>query len=230
MSGAERVPLRGASYRMGGRGRYATAAGVGLAVIVIGLVARPAAAFINLDYRPNAQTVLVGETVNIGLYAISDRTVPQEFNSLDLQLSWDTSRLELLGVDDTGTPLNLSGGFALGALNEVLPPADGNGTFSAFADLQTTVPAAPGPNGTLVTTLRFRALAPTLGTVVAMHSSLLGWDTFVGYPPIPGMDIKGTLDPGANVVIELPEPASLGLLIVGACLLAGGRRPGSALQ
>ncbi len=110
------------------------------AVIVIGSIgwAVPALANINLEFRPPSQTVLIGDTVPIGLYAVSDDETDQLLMSAQVIIAWDPSLLQLLGIDDTGAVPLQSSEFPANDpfnLNEVVPPKDGDGLYVALAPL-----------------------------------------------------------------------------------------------
>lgn len=174
------------------RDRWMTAIACALGA---GLVA-PARADVNLEWRPVHRVQCVGTTVEFGLYAVSDDPDHvQLMSAMDVIFQWDPARLELLGVDDTGACDWLFSGFLTDAygLNEVLPPQDGDGMYTAFANLGEPVAATPA--GTLVTTFRFTALSGTSLTTLEILES--GGDpegrTVVYDGTKPNNDITGTL-------------------------------------
>jgi hypothetical protein len=59
---------------------------------------------VNLEWRPAIQTANVGDTVEIGLYAVS--TLPQKISSLEVILAWDPTALELSGLGNSQVILN----------------------------------------------------------------------------------------------------------------------------
>ena len=175
------------------------------AVILVGSMCSvmPAVADINLEFLPPSQTVSVGDTVNIGLYAVSDNETNQLLAAAQVILSWNPNFLQLLGNDDTGAVPLLSSGFPTSDpfnLNEVSPPQDGDGLYLAFAPLGNPVPATPA--GILLTTLQFLALANTPQTPV----DILEWggnpegETIVFDGTVPNLDVTGTLTGG---VVEI---------------------------
>ena len=120
-----------------------------------------------------------GARIRLGLYAVSDE--PYAFFGMTLFFEWDADHLQLLGVDDTGgAPAFLAGLLQTGDpeeicdINEVLPPADGNGYYVWLT--------APGvrtnatPEGTLITTFEFDVLSveqPTFATVAIVDTIMV---------------------------------------------------------
>ncbi len=179
------------------------------AVIVIGSIgwAVPALANINLEYRPPSQTVLIGDTVNIGLYAVSDDQSDQLLMSAQVIIAWDPNFLQSLGNDNTGAVPLQSSDFPANDpfhVNEVVPPKDGDGLYVALAPLGNPVAATPA--GTLLTTFQFLALADTPETPVDILESAGDPEghTIVYDGTVPNLDVTGELF-GATVTI-LAEP------------------------
>ena len=190
-----------------------------LVPLVLGAAARGNEIDIDLEWRPLEQTAAVGETVGVGLYAVSAGESPHYFSAAQVIINWDAAYLELLGTDETGGVGLYSSGFpaddAFG-LNEASPPADGDGLWVglAFPDV---LPATP--DGSLLTTLIFEAVAPTPGTAVAMVPSggdPLGYTKIIGDEP--GLDVLGTIGPPASIQI-VPEPATAMAFILGVLML-----------
>lgn len=193
-------------------------AAVSLACLAALLITPAAQASINLEWRPLAQTVSVGDPVGVGLYAVSDSGVSQDFSSTQVIIEWDPGFLELTGNDDTGGIGWLGSSFMPGdsfGINEADPPADGNGMW--MGTLMGEVPVFP--EGTLLTTITFNALLETTGTPVGMLSEL----TIPTYPTgrTKMLDFEGsvlgTLGEDAMVTI-IPEPSTailFGLVMVG---------------
>ncbi len=199
------------------------------AVIVIGSIgwAVPALASINLEYRPPSQTVLIGDTVHIGLYAVSDDGNDQLLMSAQVIIAWDPNFLQLLGIDDIGAVLLQSSRFPVNDpfnLNEVVPPKDGDGLYVALAPLGNPVAATPA--GTLLTTFRFLILADTPGTAVDILES--GGDpeahTIVFDGTIPNLDVTGTRT-GATVATVsgvIPAVSAWGMVVMTLLMLTAG--------
>jgi hypothetical protein len=182
----------------------------------------PAIADINVELRPDNQTVAVNETVNLGLYVVSDDTTVQLMSAAEIIFTWNPTYLQLLGVDNTGgAPLMNFPPFPdYLPLNEADPPQDGNGMYIALAF--GGQPVAATPAGTLVTTFQFKAKAVTPGTPVdlpATHADPSG-TTVVWDGTIPNFPVTGTLT-GAIVVIEGAGP-ECGTPGTGACCEANG--------
>ncbi|MCZ6652142.1 MAG: cohesin domain-containing protein, partial [Planctomycetota bacterium] len=97
-------------------------------------------------------------------------------------------------------------------LNEVVPPQDGDGLYVALAPLGNTVPTTP--EGVLLTTFQFLALADTPQTPVDILDSggdPLG-ETMVFDGIVPNLDVSGTLS-GSVVEIILEPPPDPTLLL-----------------
>jgi hypothetical protein len=167
---------------------------VGIVLAWAALYPLPAGAEINLEFRPISVDAVAGDVVELALYAVSDDETDQPFAALDLAFTWDPAHLGLLGKDDTGSAPKLFSGFPVDdpfGLNEEVPPQDGDGLYSAFALLGMPIDATP--EGTLVTTLQFRALLRTPGTVVEMiridedprHPTVV-WDGRLPNNPVTG--------------------------------------------
>jgi hypothetical protein len=132
--------------------------------VTLWLVAASAAsAAIDLELRQPSQIVIVGQTVQIGLYAVSDNLSNQSLSTVDLVFSWDPSYLQLISLNQTGADANvLSAFFPAGdmwGLNEAVPPQDGTGLQLTWAMFGSPVQATPA--GTLLTTFQFQALTET---------------------------------------------------------------------
>ncbi len=199
--------------------------------LAIAVWAAPATADINLELRPLAPTAAVGQTVEAGLYAVSDSDLDQLFSAMDVILGWTPESLQFLGIDSTGAvPLNDLSGIPAGDpfnLNEVVPPQDGDALYQALAPLSNSVAATPA--GTLLTTFQFTAVASTPGTVIDILAS--GGGPMVGHTTVfdgttPGTDVTGTLS-GTSVEV-VPEPPALALLLVAGSVMWRRMRRGPA--
>lgn len=131
---------------------------------VILCTAAAARANIDLELRPVNDRVVPSQTIEIGLYAVSDNgSSNQTMAAAVVLLSWDPAYLKLLGHNTTGAePMSSGSGFPLNDrshLNEASPPQDGNGMFQGLALLGQPVAATPA--GTLLMTLEFQALRTT---------------------------------------------------------------------
>ena len=155
---------------------------------------------VNLEWRQEPGTVHVGDTVRIGLYAVSDDETQQPVTGMQVIFSWDPAFLQLLGLDDNGPYVWGASSFPPDpyGLNETIPPQDGDGIYTNWANLQG--PAMAPPWGLLVTTFEFTAVAATPGTVLSMEESggsPLTYSTVYG----PDGDVTGTLE-AITIVVE----------------------------
>ncbi|MFZ4576137.1 MAG: hypothetical protein ACOYN0_17265, partial [Phycisphaerales bacterium] len=144
------------------------------------VAATGALAAINLEFRATAPVYSVGDTVNFGLYAVSDTVgLPQTFSAAEVVFTWDPAYLDFTGLNAAGGPpllLSTFPSFAQsGGLNEVALPQDGNGYYRSYAQFLSPILATN--SGTLIRTFQFEALSPTLST--SMQISLAG-----GFPAV----------------------------------------------
>ncbi len=197
---------------------------------VLALVALPLPAatgdeeLINLEWRPDALTVEVGDPVALGLWAYTNPEELQLFRALDMVFTWDPIYLQLDGLDDGGAVELLSSAFPPDdpyGLNEIVPPQDGDGYYQAWAHLGEPIEVSPG--GILLTTFEFTALTPTAGTLVdiALSGGSPLLETTVWGGPDANTIVTGTL--GETWVEIIPEPTTLVLLLCGIPLLRRSR-------
>ncbi len=182
---------------------------------------------IDLEWRPAAQTVLVGTTVEIGLYAAfvdEGGYTDGSISAMDVLLDWDPDYLSLLGNNTTGAYPWMSSTFPNDELNDDW--LDGDAYYRAFAYLGT--PAYATEDGLLVTTIQFEALAETSETTLSIPLyPPRGYDgrvsqTSVFDGEIPGLDVHGAL--GSALVEIIPEPATFALLALPTVALLSRRR------
>lgn len=171
-------------------------------LIVPLMLGAPAFGNVNLEWRKPIQSVCVGDTVRLGLYAVS--TGPTEtLSAVDLVFAWDSTYLTLVGTDQTGAAPVQSASFVpndIFGLNEVVPPQDGNGLLVIFAQFGSPIPATPA--GTLLTTFVFQAAAASPGAIT------------VDIPPAGGSpQINTTVWSGTQA--NTPVTGSLGSAAVG---------------
>jgi hypothetical protein len=197
------------------------------AVFLCMVVAATASAEVNIEFRPVASTINLGDTAQVGLYATWDGSGLGETASvIEVAFGWDTSFLSLLGLDGTGGATLLSSGFPAagsGGLNEAALPADGDGFYLAFASLGSPIDTTVA-GGTLVTTFLFQGLNLTPGTPIDMFTSagspIVETRVFDGV--IPNTVVTGTLT-GTSIAI-IPSPAGLALFGVSAMCIRRPRR------
>ena len=160
---------------------------VGGAALVVCAV--PVGAAVNLELRPLAAQVLVGDTVDVGIYAVASGA-DETFTGLEVILSWDKAHLELQeaipGEPHPWFMFGLLSDSLLDGLNDSL--LDGNARFQAvsFSDAPAWV------EGWLVATLRFSALSGTELTHIVIEPEFGKFSrTQVLVPG--GDDVTGTL-------------------------------------
>ncbi len=171
--------------------RFATIAGGLLALA-------PCFANINLELRPITQTAFVGNTVSVGLYAVSDNGSNQLTAAMDVVVIWDPTKLNPISFSNSGAGYSWfqSGFLYPGGANASLN--DGDAVWTAFAAPGS--PAAATPAGLLVTTFKFQAIAATPTTTVQLRRSYSPYMTVVYDGTTPNTDVTGTLT-NADVTI-----------------------------
>jgi hypothetical protein len=208
---------------------------VAVASIAAAMFQTPAApAAINVELRPVSESVSLGETVEIGLYVVSDDETDQLLSAAQVILGWESTQLQLLGHHGVGAVALLSSGFPEGdpfGLNEVVPPQDGNGIYIAFAPIAGSVAATP--DGALLTTFEFLAIAPATATPVDVLASAgtPATETIVFDGTVPNLDVTGVLVGTVVEVLSCCPPDLNGDCFVGiedflALLAAWGTDPG----
>lgn len=162
---------------------------------------------VNLEWRnvqPNP--VQVGGEVQIQLYAVSDTGSTQPFASMSAVLTWDPTRLKLLGKIDNGPYSWLQSSFpndslldGLNAPYTGLPANDGDAWYQALGQFGTPPQATTG--GLRVTTFRFEALAvlPAQVTISANFGGDSKTEVLDMSPP--GLVITGDVGGPANIQI-----------------------------
>ncbi len=170
---------------------------------------------VNLEWRSDESMAMVGDTIDLDLFAVSADGISNEpMSALQILLQWDPEKLQLLGNVDNGPyewldtlfP-NDSGLDGLNAPFGEVPGNDGDCRFDAYQQLAPP-PFGPGPalatpDGLLVTTFRFRVLGPSVMTMVSIPEELGQFSvTAVASGIVAGCDIKGTL--GASEVRTIP--------------------------
>lgn len=152
-----------------------------------------------------------GDEVRVGLYAVSPTDNTHYFGAADVVFSWEPDYLMLMGLYDGGGPDLLYSGFPAGDpynLNESVPPADGDGLYSAWGQFGSPVPATP--EGTLLTTFVFEAVDVVDATpvdILVSGGDPVGYTT-VFHAEIPNYPITGELT-GTTVDVRRDCPADV---------------------
>jgi hypothetical protein len=152
-----------------------------------------------------------GDQIEIGLYAVSPSDHTHYFGAADVIFGWDPAYLQLLGLSNVGGADLLYSGFPAGDpynLNEVVPPQDGDGLYTALGNFGSPVPATP--EGTLLTTFVFGAVEIVQETAIEILVSggdPLGY-TKVFHAEIPNYPITGELI-GTTVDVVRDCPADV---------------------
>ena len=161
---------------------------------------------VDLEWQVENPGAPVGETVRIGLYAVADNDGGDEpFCAMQVVVLWDAEFLLLQGNDDDGPYDCASSGFpddgGLDGLNDAFD--DGDAYYHAWA--QFGDPAVATPEGLLVTTFEFEALAATEATTVQIVAFYGDYsETAVLDEEYPGYNIVGNLG-SATVEISSAE-------------------------
>ena len=164
---------------------------------------------INLQWRASAQVVRVGQTVDVGLYAISDDDSDQPFGGIDAILGWDPGAVALVERIDDGPYAWLTTSFPNDEKIERLnadcgadvfcqpysgvPFNDGDALYQSVMQFPPNPPPYATPEGLLVTTVRFNALAAMPATEIALLEAVGDQSTTVVDTEDLGADVTGTL-------------------------------------
>ncbi len=150
---------------------------------------------VDLELRPESDTVEIGEPVNVGLYAVSSNSDSDEaFGSLQAILQWDPEVLTLLGLDNNGPYVWLISDFMddsqIDGLNDTFE--DGDAFYVGLRNLSSDPVATP--DGLLVTTFQFEAVGAAEGSVLYIPKSSGSITVTAVYDDeIPGWPVTGTL-------------------------------------
>lgn len=153
-----------------------------------------ASAAVDLVLLPDPATVAVGETVDVGLYAVSDDGSDQEISGLSVVMTWNANDLELEGDLHNGPYAWSFSGFLPDPQADGLNDSflDGNAFYQAVVNF--TVPAVATAEGLLVTTFRFKARAKTAAATIVIEPELgIYSKTQVLQFDVINRDIKGAL-------------------------------------
>lgn len=153
-----------------------------------------AIAEVDLVLWPDPATVAVGETVDVGLYAVSDDGSDQEMSALSVVMTWNANDLELERDLRNGSFTWSFSGFLPDSQADGLNDSflDGNAFYQALGNF--TIPAVATAEGLLVTTFRFKARAKTAAATIVIEPELGEYSkTKVFKYNVINFDIKGVL-------------------------------------
>jgi hypothetical protein len=177
---------------------------------------------VNLEWRPSVEQAKVGETVEIGLYAVATTAQPPPVVAgIQFIIVWDPALLSLRDFNNFSPYEWLTSGFpndsALDDLNHGAlqdpagtPDNDGDAIYEALADFPKPIgdgPAVIPVEGLLITTLRFDVLAKTPGTLITIPESRGQFSctaVFIGSGKVAGCDIKQDLGSATVTTEEIP--------------------------
>jgi len=167
-----------------------------VAIFAVLFFAASAQALIHLELRPERSTYLVGEVVNVGVYAVSDDESQQSIASLSVVYNWESHSLGCIRRIISGPYVWLASGFyndsGLDGLNISL--CDDDAMQQLLGRLRPDPPAFATPQGLLITTIQFDALIPDLSAEITMardYGQFSHTRVFDGH--IPGFDVTGDL-------------------------------------
>jgi hypothetical protein len=174
-------------------------------VAVLGVVGSvDAQDLVNLEWRPAEVTVEVGETFELGLYAVSATGEVEEFSAAQVIVLWDTDCLEFEGIINNSDYQWMSIGFPPDAGGDGLnlDLDDGDAWLQAWASFGGYPQATP--EGMLITTFEFRLVSETQSTAVEIEAEFgEKTRTAVISSVVPGLDILGQVsDAYAGVLCD----------------------------
>lgn len=182
-------------------------AAVAFGIAIIILCAGSVWAGVDLELRPVSPIVHVGETVEIGLYAVSGDGSIWKMAALDAIISYNPMKLGFIDITSAGAPYQwLVSGFMTptpDGINNSL--YDGTMLYTAWSQMGQSNAATVTPQGLLVTTFRFTAAAPANREYVYILPTWGLSETVVLDGTVPNLDITGLLY-GAEIRI-LPTAA-----------------------
>jgi len=178
---------------------------VAMAICLLGMLAPPALAAVDLVLRTESQLVPVGARLWIELYAVSDDGTGQEFSAADVGFTWDPTVLTLVDAVPGSHPWSMFGFIpdsGLDGINDSLTDGDARYTVLSFT------PATADGDGFLVATFQFDAIATSDVTEVIIEPSLGQYSV---------TRVFGTEDPNENVTGSL---GVIGLTVASEAVLS----------
>ncbi len=122
----------------------------------------PGTAAVDLELRPAQQTVLVGDDVDLGLYAVSADGSDESVGFVGAVLVWNATTLALTGHSDEGAFAWAYSGFPYESAGLNISYGDGDAYYQAVV-VRGGPLATANAAGALVTTLQFSALSASTG-------------------------------------------------------------------
>ncbi len=176
--------------------------GLGVATAVSAAFLTPALGNVDLDWAPQPRTVAAGVNFEIGLWATTDNGGFQTISAMDVIVSWDSTRVQLLGVNNDGPYNWLQSGFppdtALDGLNNSF--LDGNAKYTALSSFGSSALATGA--GLHVTTFQFVALTETNLSHIVIEPTMGNFSiTRVFGADAPNQNVTGLLFDAAVSVI-----------------------------
>jgi hypothetical protein len=181
-------------------------------IALLHLLGTTTSAAATISIEPSFQSVPLGTPVTVNVVATG---IPPLIGSFDFDLSWDASILAFTGItfgDSLGDPSSeaLTSEFEFDAVLD-------------FAEVSLLAPAAlearQGTGPLTLATLAFDTVG--VGTSPLSWSGIANVDLLVSDQL--GDLVPSTFVPGAVEVTAVPEPGSLGLLVLGLSALLRGR-------
>lgn len=198
-----------------------------LIVVMVAVCASGTKADINLQWRPANQTVVVGDLVDMGLFAVSDDGTDQPLGFVIVVLGWDPSPLELVGVlpeldeyswlrsffpDDRDLDA-INNDCSVDSFCDPFTGAlfnDGTAYYEAWRAFPPAAPPIATPAGSLVTTFRFKALRSGFANIRFIPQAGKTTITRVLSASDAAVEITGTLGPDAQIFIgTCTDPATI---------------------
>ncbi len=195
-----------------------------LVIIVIAVVVltcatiHAARASVDLVWGSHAAIVRVGDTVNLGLYAVADNPEGHLVSAMDVLVATTPQYLMYTGLTSVGAPYSwLQSGLLVNAPDQVNQNLyDGLVMYTAWARLGQ--PADVDQQGLLVVTFQFTAEAAVNETVVSIPASYGQYSKSVVYDGVqPNHNITGVrgtarlmiVESDVSIVSALPELKAL---------------------
>jgi hypothetical protein len=180
-------------------------------VFLLFLASNQAQGNINLELRPANANAAVGNTINLGLYAVSDSASDQLLAAVHAIITWDTSYVQLLGLNNAGAVSLLSSAFGPEPYHLNTSITDGDAMWIGLSPLGAANAVHATPSGTLLTTFQFQALANTAPTTLV--NIVLSAGNPVGHSivydgTVPNTNVTGTLS-GSVITVGVTCPPDL---------------------